>query len=113
MTEPAATQRKTFLITLHKPTTDTKCGVRLGRASVGSVVIHVAANSIAELAGLRVDDWLYCVHESPVSARARGFGVLTFYTRSGSLVASCTQEGLIRRNATRPNLSARLREGLS
>ena len=62
---------------------------------------------------LRVDDWLYCVHESPVSARARGFGVLTFYTRSGSLVASCTQEGLIRRNATRPNLSARLRKGLS
>jgi acyl-CoA thioesterase-2 len=52
---------------------------------------------------LRVDEWLYCVHESPVSARARGFGIVTFYRRDGSLVASCTQEGLIRLNAPRPN----------
>jgi acyl-CoA thioesterase-2 len=32
---------------------------------------------------LRVDQWLYCRHESPVSARARGFGIVTFYTREG------------------------------
>ena len=57
---------------------------------------------------LRVDDWLYCVHESPVSARARGFGMVHFYTREGTLVASCTQEGLIRRNSKKPNLRARL-----
>ncbi|MCA9509777.1 MAG: acyl-CoA thioesterase II [Myxococcota bacterium] len=56
---------------------------------------------------LRVDDWLYVVHESPVSARARGFGRATFYTREGVLVASCTQEGLIRRNAVNPNRRGR------
>ena len=53
---------------------------------------------------LRIDDWLYCRHESPVSARARGFGIVTFYTREGQLVASCTQEGLIRRRSERANL---------
>ena len=52
---------------------------------------------------LRVDDWLYVAHESPVAAHARGIGRSTFYDRSGRLVASCTQEGLIRRNAARPN----------
>ena len=54
--QPAGTQRKTLHITLHKPTMDTKCGVRLARASVGSVVIGVVTDSLAELAGLRVDD---------------------------------------------------------
>lgn len=52
---------------------------------------------------LRIDDWLYCVHESPVSAGARGLGHATFYTREGELVASCTQEGLIRRGGRKPN----------
>lgn len=52
---------------------------------------------------LRIDDWLYCVHESPVTAGARGLGRATFYTRKGQLVASCAQEGLIRRRATKPN----------
>ena len=52
---------------------------------------------------LRIDEWLWCVHESPVSSHARGFGIVSFYTREGALVATCTQEGLIRRNAARPN----------
>jgi len=56
---------------------------------------------------LRVDDWLYVVHESPVTARARGFGRATFYTRDGALVASCTQEGLIRRNSAKSNRRGR------
>ena len=46
---------------------------------------------------LRIDDWLLFVHESPVSARNRGFGTSRIYTRSGELVASCAQEGLMRR----------------
>jgi acyl-CoA thioesterase II len=44
----------------------------------------------------RADEWLYFVQESPVSARARGFGRGSFYTRDGLLVASCAQEGLMR-----------------
>ena len=52
---------------------------------------------------LRIDEWLYCVHESPVSAGARGFGQITFYTREGELVASCAQEGLMRQDPSRPN----------
>jgi len=50
---------------------------------------------------LRIDEWHYCRHESPVSANARGFGIVTFYTRAGVLVASCTQEGLIRQGPLR------------
>ena len=56
---------------------------------------------------LRIDEWLYCVHESPVSAGARGFGQITFYTREGELVASCAQEGLMRQDPSRPNPLAR------
>ena len=44
----------------------------------------------------RADEWLLYVQESPVSARSRGFCRGTFFTRSGVLVASCAQEGLIR-----------------
>ena len=58
---------------------------------------------------LRVDDWLYCVHESPVSAAARGLGRVAFYTREGELVASCTQEGLIRRGGKTSNAGATLK----
>ena len=44
----------------------------------------------------RVDDWLlYCI-ESPWAGGARGFGVSRVYTRDGVLVASASQEGLIR-----------------
>jgi acyl-CoA thioesterase-2 len=44
----------------------------------------------------RVDDWLlYCL-DSPSSSGARGFARGSLYSRSGVLVASTAQEGLIR-----------------
>lgn len=45
---------------------------------------------------LRVDDWLLYVEESPAAAGARGFARGSIFTRSGVLVASVAQEGLIR-----------------
>jgi acyl-CoA thioesterase-2 len=44
----------------------------------------------------RVDDWLLYSLDSPSSSGARGFARGSFYTRSGVLVASTAQEGLIR-----------------
>lgn len=44
----------------------------------------------------RFDDWLLFDQESPVTANARGFARGAFYDASGTLVASCTQEGLLR-----------------
>jgi len=45
---------------------------------------------------LRVDDWLlYCL-ESPWAGAARGLGIGRVYDRSGRLVASVAQEGLMR-----------------
>jgi acyl-CoA thioesterase II len=44
----------------------------------------------------RLDDWLLYAQESPISTRSRGFARGSFYTRSGELVASCAQEGLLR-----------------
>ncbi len=44
----------------------------------------------------RVDEWLLFVQDSPASAGARGFNRGSVYTRDGKLVASTTQEGLIR-----------------
>ncbi len=45
---------------------------------------------------VRMDDWMLYVSESPVASGARGFTRGTFYTRAGELVASVTQEGLMR-----------------
>ncbi len=44
----------------------------------------------------RVDDWLLYSLDSPSSSGARGFSRGSFYTRTGVLVASTAQEGLIR-----------------
>ena len=44
----------------------------------------------------RVDDWLLYSLDSPSSSGARGFARGSFYTRTGVLVASTAQEGLIR-----------------
>jgi acyl-CoA thioesterase II len=44
----------------------------------------------------RMDDWLLYVMDSPAAAGARGFTRGTVFTRTGSLVASVTQEGLLR-----------------
>jgi acyl-CoA thioesterase-2 len=48
----------------------------------------------------RFDDWLLFDQESPVSDRSRGFARGAFYTRAGTLVASCNQEGLLRYRPT-------------
>lgn len=45
---------------------------------------------------LRMDDWIHMRAECPSTASARGFAHATFYARDGTLVASATQEGLLR-----------------
>jgi acyl-CoA thioesterase-2 len=45
---------------------------------------------------VRVDEWLLCVTDSPSACGARGFTRGSFYDRSGRLVASMAQEGLMR-----------------
>ena len=44
----------------------------------------------------RVDEWLLYAMDSPAAAGARGFTRGSFFSRSGQLVASVTQEGLMR-----------------
>ncbi|MEM8973317.1 MAG: acyl-CoA thioesterase II [Pseudomonadota bacterium] len=44
----------------------------------------------------RADDWLLYVQDSPSTSGARGFCRGSMYTRDGRLVASTTQEGLMR-----------------
>ena len=44
----------------------------------------------------RVDDWLLYAIDSPITAGARGFARGAIYSRSGALVASVAQEGMIR-----------------
>lgn len=43
-----------------------------------------------------VDDWLLYATDSPWAGHARGFGRGQIFTRDGKLVASVTQEGMIR-----------------
>lgn len=49
----------------------------------------------------RVDEWLLYAMDSPVAAGARGFTRGAFYTRTGTLVGSVAQEGLMRQIASR------------
>ena len=44
----------------------------------------------------RIDDWLLYTMDSPAAAGARAFTRGTIFTRSGTLVASVAQEGLVR-----------------
>jgi acyl-CoA thioesterase-2 len=46
----------------------------------------------------RMDDWLLYAMASPNACKARGLSHGKIYTRQGTLVASVTQEGLIRRH---------------
>jgi acyl-CoA thioesterase-2 len=45
---------------------------------------------------VRIDDWLLYAADSPSASGARGFTRGSLYSRDGVLVASTTQEGLIR-----------------
>jgi acyl-CoA thioesterase-2 len=47
----------------------------------------------------RADEWLLYTTDSPVTNGARGFVRGTIHSRSGELVASVAQEGLIRMTA--------------
>ncbi len=49
----------------------------------------------------RADEWLLYVQDSPSAHGARGFCRGSVYTREGVLVASVTQEGLMRREASK------------
>ena len=49
----------------------------------------------------RADEWLLYVQDSPSAFGARGFCRGSIFTREGALVASVTQEGLIRRQETK------------
>jgi acyl-CoA thioesterase II len=49
----------------------------------------------------RADEWLLYVQDSPSASGARGFCRGSIYRRDGVLVASVTQEGLMRRRDTR------------
>ena len=45
---------------------------------------------------VRIDDWLLYAMDSPNASGARGFSRGQFFTRDGTLVASTSQEGLVR-----------------
>ncbi len=49
---------------------------------------------------VRLDDWLLYVQDSPSAGGSRGFCRGSLFTRDGVLVASTTQEGLVRRRDT-------------
>ncbi len=62
----------------------------------------------------RMDDWLLHVMESPSAVGARGMNHGKIFTRSGKLVASASQEGLIRyRKQLTPKHLNKLDSGLS
>ncbi|RLA39442.1 MAG: acyl-CoA thioesterase II, partial [Gammaproteobacteria bacterium] len=44
-----------------------------------------------------MDEWVLYMMESPSASGSRGLNLGKFYSRDGTLVASCMQEGLIRR----------------
>ena len=46
---------------------------------------------------VRMDDWLLYTTESPWAGQGRGYTRGAFFTRDGTLIASVTQEGLIRK----------------
>ncbi len=53
----------------------------------------------------RADEWLLYTQDSPSTSGARGFNRGSVYTRDGILVASVTQEGLIRLKKNKPDSS--------
>ena len=48
----------------------------------------------------RIDEWMLYVQDSPSAGSGRGFCRGSLFTRDGVLVASTTQEGLVRRRST-------------
>ena len=68
-------------------------GLRFG---AGTVMMASLDHAIWFHREFRVDDWLLYAMDSPNSSGARGFSRGQFFTRDGILVASTSQEGLVR-----------------
>ncbi len=64
--------------------------------SRGNVIMASLDHALWFHREVRVDDWLLYTMDSPNATGARGFARGQFYTADGTLVASSTQEGLIR-----------------
>ncbi len=75
---------------------DTMLRQHKSRGPMGSMMNASLDHAVWFHAPLRVDDWLLYVQDSPRARGARGFSRGSIYTRSGVLVASAAQEGLIR-----------------
>lgn len=67
---------------------------RLGK--LGPMMVASIDHAVWFHRPLRFDEWLLYVQDSPAAFGGRGFARGTLYTRGGSLVASATQEGLMR-----------------
>lgn len=68
-------------------------GIRFGRANV---LMASLDHALWFHRPLRVDEWLLYSLDSPSASGARGFARGQLFTRDGVLVASTTQEGLVR-----------------
>ena len=62
----------------------------------GSVIMASLDHALWFHHDFRIDDWLLYSMDSPNAAGARGFARGQLFTSSGKLVASTTQEGLVR-----------------
>ena len=51
---------------------------------------------ICKACKLYFNDWVLYAIDSPYSGNSRGFCKGSIYSKEGKLIASCTQEGLIR-----------------
>jgi acyl-CoA thioesterase-2 len=67
---------------------------RLGK--LGPMMVASIDHAVWFHRPFRFDDWLLYVQDSPTSFGARGFARGALYSRDGTLVASATQEGLMR-----------------
>lgn len=68
-------------------------GLSFGR---GQVILASLDHALWFHRDARVDDWLLYAMDSPSSSGARGFARGQFFAEDGTLVASTTQEGLLR-----------------
>ncbi len=62
----------------------------------GDLIMASVDHAIWFHRSMRVDDWLLYAMDSPSASGARGFARGSIFARSGQLVASVAQEGLIR-----------------
>lgn len=68
-------------------------GLRYGKTNIQAASLD---HSLWIHAPFKVDEWIYYQMESPVSSGGCGLNFGRFYTEQGRLVASASQEGLVR-----------------